>query len=558
MGGAGMHKSDIHKGGGDGEKGSSWYRWWTLMVDVGVSEVVELHLRRRNDNERGYTQILDVDGCDVTVGNDKGVSRVHAEILVEEMEPFDSLSSGPSTKVRIRDCSKYGTLIGRGSHVKERVHECPGREMYLKDGDLVSFGTGTVTFRFCYVPLKFYLCNFTSSQGTPCTQDRVSSIGARATHEWTTECTHVIVDPFMPVTEGILDAILSKKPLVLSTWLEFVAANRIRNEIPSYSSYIPTLTLDGASVIVADFRTRENCLRGYTFLLDSINKYRFQDRMQALLDISGANVISIEDFDSNSQDLQDAETNRLVFVNPSASTDNFSHRNALSKVNEVELISSVISGHLDSSIIISPSILISSSCSTGETIVAESDVETETETETATSKHPIITHVEPVNACEQQQKSENMEIVDVKPNRIPIKGKIEIQEHSHFVEPNKAHVRAKVENLDSVNVDILYSQNLIVRDVIPPSATSLASQDGIINFKRFRKTNTQSGNSFSNLIPFAKNPYNDSDYDKEFSEHMKEEKRRKQMEAMAEDLFNTEKGRRRGAAGSLRGLLGLH
>uniref|UniRef100_A0A6N2L8D5 Uncharacterized protein n=1 Tax=Salix viminalis TaxID=40686 RepID=A0A6N2L8D5_SALVM len=38
-------------------------------------------------------------------------------------------------------------------------------------------------------------------------------------------------------------------------------------------------------------------------------------------------------------------------------------------------------------------------------------------------------------------------------------------------------------------------------------------------------------------------------------ESVKEEKRRKQMEAVAEDLFNTEKGRRRGVAGSLHRLL---
>ncbi|KAJ6753230.1 hypothetical protein OIU79_026133 [Salix purpurea] len=38
-------------------------------------------------------------------------------------------------------------------------------------------------------------------------------------------------------------------------------------------------------------------------------------------------------------------------------------------------------------------------------------------------------------------------------------------------------------------------------------------------------------------------------------ESVKEEKRRKQMEAVAEDLFNTVKGRRRGVAGSLHGLL---
>lgn len=33
----------------------------------------------------------------------------------------------------------------------------------------------------------------------------------------------------------------------------------------------------------------------------------------------------------------------------------------------------------------------------------------------------------------------------------------------------------------------------------------------------------------------------DSDYDKEVSEYVKDEKRRKQMESMAEDLFNTER-----------------
>jgi len=42
------------------------------------------------------------------------------------------------------------------------------------------------------------------------------------------------------------------------------------------SRYVPTLTFDGASVTVADTRTRENCLRGYMFLLDSANMVIFQ------------------------------------------------------------------------------------------------------------------------------------------------------------------------------------------------------------------------------------------------------------------------------------------
>ncbi|KAJ0027464.1 hypothetical protein Pint_35986 [Pistacia integerrima] len=41
----------------------------------------------------------------------------------------------------------------------------------------------------------------------------------------------------------------------------------------------------------------------------------------------------------------------------------------------------------------------------------------------------------------------------------------------------------------------------------------------------------------------------------EMVESVKEEKKRKQAEAIAEDLFNNEKGRKRGVAGSLHGLL---
>ena len=65
---------------------------------------------------------------------------------MEAFEPVGNRSS-VSSKVRIRDCSKYGTVIMRNSSIKEKVHECPGRETYLKDGDLVLFGPGNASYR---------------------------------------------------------------------------------------------------------------------------------------------------------------------------------------------------------------------------------------------------------------------------------------------------------------------------------------------------------------------------------------------------------------------------
>lgn len=87
-------------------------------------------------------------GCDIIINKDKGVSRIHAELLVDEMISLQNKSSTVSSKVRIRDASKYGTFVNRSNNIKEKVNEFPNKEMFLKDGDLVSFGTGNATYRY--------------------------------------------------------------------------------------------------------------------------------------------------------------------------------------------------------------------------------------------------------------------------------------------------------------------------------------------------------------------------------------------------------------------------
>lgn len=89
-------------------------------------------------------------GCDIIINKDKGVSRVHAEIIVDEMICMDhspKRHSNNSSKVRIRDCSKYGTFINKDLNSKEKVHEFPNKETMLKDGEMVAFGTGNAKYR---------------------------------------------------------------------------------------------------------------------------------------------------------------------------------------------------------------------------------------------------------------------------------------------------------------------------------------------------------------------------------------------------------------------------
>lgn len=90
-------------------------------------------------------------GCDVIITKDKGVSRVHAEIVIKAMTALNALPnehSGMSSSVLIRDCSKYGTFISKNVEPRKKVHELPNKETTLEDGNIVSFGTGNAIYRY--------------------------------------------------------------------------------------------------------------------------------------------------------------------------------------------------------------------------------------------------------------------------------------------------------------------------------------------------------------------------------------------------------------------------
>lgn len=62
-------------------------------------------------------------GCDVIVTKDKGVSRVHAEIVVNTMNmlnPLQNVRRHLSSSVQIRDCSKYGTFVSKNIGSKKK------------------------------------------------------------------------------------------------------------------------------------------------------------------------------------------------------------------------------------------------------------------------------------------------------------------------------------------------------------------------------------------------------------------------------------------------------
>ncbi|KAL6588212.1 Mre11 complex subunit Nbs1 [Orobanche minor] len=558
--------------------------------------------------------------CDVIINKDKGVSRVHSEIIVDEMICMDQLQKRhlrSSSKVRIRDCSKYGTFINKNLASVEKVHEFPNKETMLKEGDLVAFGNGNAKYRFSFVPLVLF-----TSSSKPSERDKLQGImsligGAlrrassrllkhcgSVTGTWTSKCTHMVVDDFISINDEIIDAIAVGKPLVTFSWIEVIGGNTICTEIPSSIMHAPTVALEGVCLKVTDPQSREQCLKGYTFLLVDIQKYKFKEKLQLLLDAGGAKAVCVETPDPCSQNLG----NNLVYVMPAgftSSTGSLNKFSLLPKVNEMELISAVICGHLDPLVMTSAPVLVTSSCSTDETVVADSDVEMETDTSIRTSVAVNVMESaddECARKIEIHQKeysgevsgTENIfriiESSELDSGGIPAAFKTNELDSQRFPPPNRntlksdsssyrTNVKSNVEymtssrNIDeegiamrkgkviaseNENVYIIYSQDLVVRDSnkLQPGHSSI--NDAAVDFKCFRKTNAPSGNSFSNLIPFSNYSYEDDAYyeNKDVAESIKEEKKRKQMEAIAEDLFN-ERGRRRAASGSLHGLFAL-
>lgn len=64
------------------------------------------------------------------------------------VNPLPNERSHLSHSIHIRDCSKYGTFISKNDGAKKKVHELPNKETALENGDLVSFGTGTATYKY--------------------------------------------------------------------------------------------------------------------------------------------------------------------------------------------------------------------------------------------------------------------------------------------------------------------------------------------------------------------------------------------------------------------------
>lgn len=107
------------------------------------------------------------------------------------------------------------------------------------------------------------------------------------------------------------------------------------------------------------------------------------------------------------------------------------------------------------------------------------------------------------------------------------------------------HTSGSAKEAGESNVDIVYAKINFEKPSESCRKEFVGNGKDVPNFKRFRKVplGVGSGNSYAVLVPFANEPYRESDIQKDSDVHefMRHEKKRKANEAAADELFHADR-----------------
>lgn len=551
--------------------------------------------------------------CAIIIKTDKTVSRLHAEIQVADVELkslSDEIANIPRRRIILRDLSKFGSFVNKVTGSKP-VFSLPNKEAILKDGDLITFGTTNCTFRLEYLSLLLHIGPLIDQTRKDTAVSAVTSVGGHIVEEWCGECTHLVVEDGSSVTDVVIQAVAERKPVIGTGWIEAVAARSSpSSEFPSLSRFTPSLSweIDGDAKVlkIPEPEIRGTAFKGYTFYVASMYLYAYKELIKLLVEASGGVVVAITEMPKYraSQEFHH-ELNRFIIV-PSLepklqrcmSSEDLQFLLHVPRTSEERVVAAALAGQIDNESLQIPASPVVSS-STDETVDTsnledhddevvsapqvvgqatisgsksavttrdflktsrfQSTVERALHVKTQVIQHEAGSHG--LMRSSMTYRSAASLVVNPLPvSKEPFKG-IQKCSHTSMVDHPEDHVQnvthihvndesvSTLENAEDSKADIYYSKDLIVRKGVEVLKADSSADPSVQNFKSFRKKHALPGNSFTALVPFAREPYRESDYGKEVQEYMQQEKKRKEAEALAEDLFNAEKlKRQKGAA----------
>ncbi|RKP05613.1 hypothetical protein THASP1DRAFT_32550 [Thamnocephalis sphaerospora] len=220
--------------------------------------------------------------CDVTIANDKSVSRKHAVFTVRR----GGGSGSDEFAAYIQDGgSKFGVFIN-GSRI--------GGEANLRDGDEVQLGALRSKLRVCRKNVVICFSNVSSILQSELAR-LAGEMGVCTTGHWTGDC-GVLVMEELRLTEKVIQALQYGKPIVSVAWVRALAgaANELRQKgtaaLPDPKAFLPRINdeaIQSGMVFTPDPR-RRSIFAGKTFVVFSIQQY---ERVRDLVAASGGTAV---------------------------------------------------------------------------------------------------------------------------------------------------------------------------------------------------------------------------------------------------------------------------
>mmetsp|Transcript_71573 Transcript_71573/g.141990 ORF Transcript_71573/g.141990 Transcript_71573/m.141990 type:complete len:791 (-) Transcript_71573:61-2433(-) len=216
----------------------------------------------------------------------QSVSRIHAEIVVEPR--IGSLTEVIPLAISVVDLSSTGHTFINGKPSGGRGVAIP-----LADGDMLAFGVDPGTYSIRWRPLVLSYSSRVPVQEAQSLEALARAAGAFLTPEWTSNCTHLLMD-LLAITPKLLCCIAHGGVPVAPSFLQALATSITGGHIPEPLEHRPQppVGLDAAyapqlTECLTNPRSRRNMLQGVWIIFGLKQAY---DALSVALLTAGSQV----------------------------------------------------------------------------------------------------------------------------------------------------------------------------------------------------------------------------------------------------------------------------
>jgi hypothetical protein len=212
-----------------------------------------------------------------------GVSRNHAEIIIDALKEDNITNPNHTTPLLLKDLSKFGTTVNN--------QPVPG-SISLKNGDTMTFGANPTLFKLSHFPLIFQCSKLNKFEKDEIISQLCKVDGRLVLNDDIDSFTHLICkDDSSPPTEKVGIAMISCRPIVSTQFIKQIYNRTILTDFPKEVDFPPTIDLsEWVNCSIEIMESRRRILQDLHFVFVSRESY---DKYKRIIQYGGGSI----DFD---------------------------------------------------------------------------------------------------------------------------------------------------------------------------------------------------------------------------------------------------------------------